>query len=82
MLALGVPQPCSSAGCMISASDNVYISADESFYFYNNDFNEIPCKLDATENPRQFENVMLMPCQILLFMSTCYTVPPPRVDSV
>jgi len=35
--------------------DQVYITNDESFRFHNNEFDELPCKLDSTENPRSFE---------------------------
>ena len=35
--------------------DYVYIATDESFRFRNNEFDEMPCKLDSTENLRAVE---------------------------
>jgi len=57
-LALGVcfPQPCSSAGAGLLRQDYVYITTDELFRFHNNELDEMPCKLDSTENLRPFEN--------------------------
>ena len=44
---------CRAAG--LPRQDHVYITADESFSFHNNKLNEIPCKLDSTEDLRLFE---------------------------
>jgi len=33
----------------------VYITIDELFRFHNNKLDEMPCKLDSTENTRSFE---------------------------
>ena len=44
--ALAIGLPC---------KDHIYITTDESFRFHNNDCDEMPCKLDSTENPRSFE---------------------------
>jgi len=44
---------CRAAG--LPRQDHVYITTDKSFSFHNNELNEIPCKLDSTENPRWFE---------------------------
>jgi len=35
--------------------DHVYTATDESLRFHNNKFDEMPCKLDSTENLRPFE---------------------------
>jgi len=35
--------------------NHAYITTDESFRFHNNKFDEMPCKVDSTENPRSFE---------------------------
>ena len=35
--------------------DHVYITTDESFRFHNNKFDEMPWKLNSTENPRSFK---------------------------
>jgi len=32
-----------------------YITTDESFRFHNTKLDEMPCKLDSTENVRSFE---------------------------
>jgi len=47
-LPVGVPSRC---------QDQVYITTDELFRhgFHNNEFDEIRCKLDSTENPRPFQ---------------------------
>ena len=49
------PQLCSSAGRRIAASRSVYKTTDESFRFHNQNFDEMRCKLDSTENPRSIE---------------------------
>jgi len=35
--------------------DHVYITTNEMSRFYNDEFDEMPCKLDFTENSRSFE---------------------------
>jgi len=35
--------------------DHVHITTDDLFRFYNNEFDEMPCKLDSTENLRSFK---------------------------
>jgi len=35
--------------------DHLYKTTDESFRFYNRNFDEMRCKLDSTENPRPFK---------------------------
>jgi len=35
--------------------DLVYITTDESFRFHKNKFDDMPGKLDSTENPRLFK---------------------------
>ena len=35
------------------------MTTNESFRFYNNKFDEMPCELDASENPRSFEKCQL-----------------------
>jgi len=35
--------------------EHIYITADESFRFHDKKIDEMPCKLDSTENPRSFE---------------------------
>jgi len=35
--------------------DHVYKTTDELFRFHNQNFDEMHCKLDSTENPRSFE---------------------------
>jgi len=58
MLALSVcfPQPCSpERGRRFADQDDVYITPDELFRFHNNEFDEMPCKPDSTENPLSFK---------------------------
>jgi len=45
--------PALAAG--LPRQDRVYITTDELFRFHNDEFDELPCKLDSTENPRSFE---------------------------
>ena len=58
-LALGVCFPGRSPDRSLAAGlpcqDHVYITTDKSFRFYNNKLDEMPCELDATENPRSFK---------------------------
>ena len=35
--------------------DQVHITTDELVRFHNNEFDEMPCELDSTENPCSFE---------------------------
>jgi len=35
--------------------NHVYITTDELFRFRNDEFDEMPCKLDSSENQRSFE---------------------------
>jgi len=55
MLAFAVcfPQPCSSAvvACL-PHQDHVYVATDELLHFHKNKFDQIPCKLECTENLR------------------------------
>jgi len=41
--------------------DHVYSTTDESFRFHNNEFDEMPYKLDPTEDPRSFEKYLTPP---------------------
>jgi len=34
---------------------HIYFTTDKLFRFYNDEFDEMPCKLDSTENPFSFE---------------------------
>jgi len=38
---------------------HVYITTDETFFFHKKKFNEMPCKLDSTKNPRLFEKYQI-----------------------
>jgi len=42
--------------------DHVYITTDELFRFHNDEFDEMPCKLDSTENLRSFGKYPTPPC--------------------
>jgi len=42
------------AACL-PCQDHVYITTDELLRFHKNEFDEMPCKRDSTENPRSFE---------------------------
>jgi len=57
MLALGVcfRSPTRAVAAGLPRQDHVYITTDESFSFHNNEFDDMPCELDSTENPRSFE---------------------------
>ena len=57
MLSVCLPQPCSSDGrCQcLPCQDHVRITTDRLVHFHKIEFNEMPCKLDFTENPRSFE---------------------------
>jgi len=46
------PQTYSSAGRMFAASRSVWITTDKWVRFHTDEFDEIPYKLDSTENPR------------------------------
>jgi hypothetical protein len=61
MLLLGVcfPQTCSGAGRMFAASRSRLDYYDELVRFHKNDFDEMSCKLDFSENLRLFE---IYPC--------------------
>ena len=37
---------------MLAVSDYFFITTDESLRLHNNKFDEMPCTLDFTENPR------------------------------
>jgi hypothetical protein len=50
--AADMPEPL--AACL-PHQNHVYITTDESFCFCNVKFDEMPCKLDSTENLRSFE---------------------------
>jgi len=41
--------------------DHIYITTDEFFRFRNNRFDEMPCKLDSTENLQSFEKYLTPP---------------------
>jgi len=41
--------------------DHVYITTDKLFCFHNLEFDEMPCKLDSTENPRSFKKYQIPP---------------------
>jgi len=47
--------PTRALATSLPHQDHVYITTEELFRFHNNEFNEIPSKLDFTENPRSFE---------------------------
>ena len=36
--------------------DHIYITTDELFRFLTKEFDEMPCKLESTENPRSLYN--------------------------
>jgi len=40
---------------VLPRQDHVYITTDEFFCFRNDEFDEMPCKLDSIENPRSLE---------------------------
>ena len=40
---------------VLQSQDHFYITPYKVFRFRNNKFNEMPCKLDSTENPRSFQ---------------------------
>jgi len=63
MLALGVclPQPCPSAGRRFAASRSRLNRYYQFFRFYNNKFDEIPCKLDSTEYARSLRKYPTLP---------------------
>ena len=48
------------AACL-PRQDHVYITTDESFRFHNNEFDEMCCKLDSTEELRSFEKCPTLP---------------------
>ena len=48
------------AACL-PRQDHVYITTDKLFYFYNDEFDEIPYKPDSTENQRLFEKYSTAP---------------------
>jgi len=47
--------------------DHVYITTDELFRFHNNKFDEMPCKLDSTENVRSLPKYPTPPETMNLF---------------
>ena len=47
--------PARALAAGLPRQDHVYITTDELFRLHNNEFDEMPCKLDSTENPRSFE---------------------------
>jgi len=49
------PQPCSSAGRRFATSRSRLQNYRRIFRFHNQNFDEMRCKLDSTENPRSFE---------------------------
>jgi len=49
------PQPCSSAGRRFATSRSHLQNYRRIFRFHNQNFDEMRCKLDSTENPRSFE---------------------------
>ena len=50
--------------------DHVYSTTNESFRSHNQNFDEMRCKLDSTENPRSFEE-SLTPPQMLKTSAWC-----------
>jgi len=62
-LALGVCflQPCSSAGRSFAASESRLHSTDDLIRFHNGEFDEMPCKLDSTENLCSSEKYLIPP---------------------
>jgi len=69
MLALGVclPQTCSSAGRRFATSKSRlhYYQRIVSFpQRLSSKFDELPCKLDPTENPRSFEKYPTLPIKV------------------
>ena len=50
-----VPWHARALATCLPRQDHVYITTDESCRFHNNEFDEMPCKLYSTENPRQFD---------------------------
>jgi len=41
--------------------DHVCFTTDELFRLHRHEFDEMPCKLDSTENPRDFEEHLTLP---------------------
>jgi len=41
--------------------DHISITTDEWVRFHRNEFNEVLCKLDSTENPRSLEKYITLP---------------------
>jgi len=46
---------------MFAASDHVWITTEQLVHFHINEFDEKPCKLESTENPRSFEKYQTPP---------------------
>jgi len=53
--------PARALAAGVLHQDHVYIAADESFRFHNNEFDEMPCTLDSTENPPLFKKYLTPP---------------------
>ena len=56
-LALGVcfRRHARALAACLPRQDHVYNTTDKSFRFHNNKFDQMPCKLDFTENPPSFD---------------------------
>jgi len=57
MRALGVrcPQKNRALVACLPSQDHVWRTTDELIRFHNNKVDEMPCKLESTENPHSFE---------------------------
>jgi len=54
-MAFAFRSPARALAAGLQRQDHIYRTTDESFRFHNNNFDEMRCKLDFTENPRSLE---------------------------
>jgi len=49
--------PARALAAGLPHQDHISITTDELYCFHNDEFDELPCKLDSTENLRSFEKL-------------------------
>jgi len=60
-LAFAFRSPARALAAGLPRQDYVYSTTDESFRFHNQNFDEMCCKMDSTENPRSFDKYLTPP---------------------
>jgi len=47
-------------GAGLPRKDHIYMTTDELFRFRNDEFDEMPCKLDSSENPHSVKEPLII----------------------